>query len=297
MLKIDQPTIDAMIDELLTQDIMNTFIGNKVRIFGVPRGGIPVAYMLAEKWPHGKAVVTYRETDADLIVDDIIDSGATAARYFSTGLPFVALFNKQNDIRWKDKWLVLPWEINDDVDSSATDIVTRLFQYIGEDPLREGLKETPARFLRAWKEWASGYGQDPNDILKTFIDGAEGVDEMVVVRDLPFYSHCEHHLAPFFGTATIGYLPQFCIVGLSKLARLLHIYSRRLQVQERMTCQIADAINSSLHPLGCGVIIRARHLCMESRGICQQGHYTVTSALRGIFKTEDSARSEFLGMK
>jgi GTP cyclohydrolase I len=120
---------------------------------------------------------------------------------------------------------------------------------------------------------------------------------MVVVKDLPFYSHCEHHLAPFFGTATIGYLPHQRIVGLSKLGRILQIYSRRLQVQERLTCQIADAIYNTLNPLGCGVVVRARHLCMESRGICQQGHYTVTSALRGVFKTEDSARSEFLGMK
>ena len=167
----------------------------------------------------------------------------------------------------------------------------------GEDANREGLIETPDRVTRAWEFWTSGYGIDPIDVLKTFVDGAEGVDEMVVVKDLPFYSHCEHHLAPFFGTATIGYLPHQRIVGLSKLGRLLQIFSRRLQVQERLTCQIADAISVALNPLGCGVIVRARHLCMEARGICQQGHYTVTSALRGVFKTEEAARSEFLGMK
>jgi GTP cyclohydrolase I len=167
----------------------------------------------------------------------------------------------------------------------------------GENAEREGLQETPDRVARAWEFWTSGYSEDPVKVLKTFVDGSEGVDEMVVVKDLPFYSHCEHHLAPFFGTATIGYLPKERIVGLSKLGRLLQMYSRRLQVQERLTCQIANAIDSTLNPLGCGVIVRARHLCMESRGICQQGHYTVTSALRGVFKTEDSARSEFLGMK
>ena len=167
----------------------------------------------------------------------------------------------------------------------------------GEDANREGLQETPERVARAWAFWTSGYSEDPESILKTFVDGSEGVDEMVVVKDLPFYSHCEHHLAPFFGTATIGYLPHKRIVGLSKLGRLLQIYTRRLQVQERLTCQIADAISNVLNPLGCGVIVRARHLCMESRGICQQGHYTVTSALRGVFKTEDAARTEFLGMK
>ena len=167
----------------------------------------------------------------------------------------------------------------------------------GEDAAREGLQETPERMVRAWEFWTSGYALDPLTILKTFVDGSQGVDEMVVVKDLPFYSHCEHHLAPFFGTVTIGYLPYRRIVGLSKLARLLQIYSRRLQVQERLTCQIADAINKTLTPIGCGVIVRARHFCMESRGVCQQGHYTVTSALRGVFKSEDSARAEFLGMK
>lgn len=167
----------------------------------------------------------------------------------------------------------------------------------GEDVDREGLQDTPERMARAWAFWTSGYNQTPTNVLKTFVDGSKGVDEMVVVKDLPFYSHCEHHLAPFFGTATIGYLPNKRIVGLSKLGRLLQMYSRRLQVQERLTCQIADALTSALNPLGCGVLIRARHLCMESRGICQQGHYTVTSALRGVFKSEDSARAEFLGMK
>jgi GTP cyclohydrolase IA len=166
----------------------------------------------------------------------------------------------------------------------------------GEEADREGLNETPDRAARAWEFWTSGYKQDPINVLKTFVDGSEGVDEMVLVKDLPFYSHCEHHLSPFFGTATIGYLPNKRIVGLSKFGRLLHIFSRRLQVQERLTCQIADAINDVLKPLGCGVLIKARHLCMESRGICQQGHHTITSALRGCFKTEDSARTEFLDL-
>jgi GTP cyclohydrolase IA len=166
----------------------------------------------------------------------------------------------------------------------------------GEQADREGLQETPDRVARAWEFWTSGYSQDPIKVLKTFVDGSEGVDEMVLVKDLPFYSHCEHHLSPFFGTATIGYLPNKRIVGLSKLGRLLQIYSRRLQVQERLTCQVCDAINDVLKPLGCGVLVRARHLCMESRGICQQGHHTVTSALRGCFKTEDSARTEFLDL-
>lgn len=164
----------------------------------------------------------------------------------------------------------------------------------GRDGIREGLRETPDRVAKAWEFWTSGYHRNPANVLKVFQDGAEGVDEMVVVKDLPFYTHCEHHLAPFFGTATIAYLPNKRIVGLSKLSRVLDIYARRLQVQERLTCQVADALNKHLEPKGAAVVIKARHLCMESRGICQQGHHTVTSALRGAFKDEPETRNEFL---
>lgn len=296
MLHVSHGTVKKMVDEMIDRE-MEQFQGRTIKVFGVPRGGIPIAYMLAERWMNGTALVTFDLKQADLIVDDIYNSGATKERYADTGLPFLVAFDKDKDTRWIDQWLVLPWEIDDGEDLSGEEIVTRLFQYIGEDSKREGLRETPQRFLRAWREWTTGYAQNPAEILKTFVDGSEGVDEMVVVKDIPFYSHCEHHLAPFFGTATIGYLPNKKIVGLSKLGRLVQVYAKRLQVQERLTCQIADAINTHLHPLGCGVIIRARHLCMESRGICQQGHYTVTSALRGVFKSEDSARQEFLGMK
>lgn len=160
--------------------------------------------------------------------------------------------------------------------------------------LREGLQETPQRVAKAWQAWLSGYGKDPSAILKVFEDGAEGVDEMVLVKDIPFYSHCEHHLAPFFGTATVAYIPKGKIVGLSKISRLVDMFARRLQVQERMTTQIADAIDKHLQPTGCAVLVKARHMCMESRGICQQGHHTVTSALRGVMRDDALARAEFL---
>lgn len=165
-----------------------------------------------------------------------------------------------------------------------------------ENGVRGGLQETPMRVAKAWEHWTSGYHIDPADVLKTFEDGAEGVDEMVLVKDIPFYSHCEHHMAPIFGTATIAYLPNGKIVGLSKLSRLLDVFARRLQVQERLTCQVADALMEYLQPRGCGVVIKARHLCMESRGVCQQGHHTVTSALRGLFKDDQAVRSEFLAL-
>ena len=159
---------------------------------------------------------------------------------------------------------------------------------------REGLGETPARAAKAWDFWCSGYDQDPAEILKVFEDGAENYDQMVTVKDIPIYSHCEHHLAAIFGTATISYIPDGKIVGLSKLSRLADMFARRLQVQERLTDQIANALEQHLEPLGVGVVIKARHMCMESRGVCQQGHITITTALRGAIKDEPGARAEFM---
>lgn len=172
-------------------------------------------------------------------------------------------------------------------------LVRDLLRWLGEDPDREGLKETPRRVTKAWRDWTKGYSQNPADVLKVFKDGGEKYDEMVVVRDIPFYSHCEHHLAPFFGTATIAYLPNGRIVGLSKLVRLLEVFSRRLQVQERITTQVADSLDDQLQPRGVGVVLRARHFCMETRGVCKAGTETVTSALRGCF-VETAVRTEFL---
>jgi GTP cyclohydrolase I len=260
-------------------------------VYGVPRGGIPVAYMLAQLG----FCVTDDPHEAALIVDDLIDSGATARRYQGRypQAMFAALYTKQPG----DGWVTFPWERGEEgKGDGGEDIVLRLLKYVGEDPEREGLLETPARVLKAWRHWCSGYGVDPASVLKTFEDGAEGVDEMVVVRDIPFYSHCEHHLAPIFGTATIAYIPDRRIVGLSKLSRLLDVFARRLQVQERLTNQVADALMEGLAPQGVGVLIRARHLCMESRGICKQGHETVTSAMRGALFSKPEARAEFLAL-
>lgn len=175
------------------------------------------------------------------------------------------------------------------------DVVKDLLGYVvnGEDPAREGLLETPARVVKAWKHWTSGYSVDIAKLLKVFEDGAEGYDEMVVVKDIPIYSKCEHHLADIFGTATIAYIPNGRIVGLSKLSRLADAFARRLQVQERLTGQIADALVEHLGAIGVGVVIKARHMCMESRGLCQQGHHTVTFAYRGIIKTNPERRTEF----
>ena len=174
------------------------------------------------------------------------------------------------------------------------EVVRRLLTLIGEDPDREGLRETPARFLKALGEYTRGYREKPEDILKMFEDGAQSVDEMVIVRDIPVYSLCEHHLAPFFGSAHIGYVPEKRILGLSKISRLVEVFSRRLQVQERLTNQIADALDTNLQPLGVAVVIECRHMCMESRGVRHTGTSTVTSALRGSIKTNADTRREFL---
>ena len=162
------------------------------------------------------------------------------------------------------------------------------------DSQRQGLLETPLRFAKAWAHWTKGYDEDPAEILKVFEDGADGYDEMVLVRDIPVYSKCEHHLADIFGVAHVAYIPSGRIVGLSKLSRLVDCFSRRLQVQERLTVQIADSLVTHLQPLGVGVVLKCRHACMESRGICQQGTTTITSALRGALKEEPDTRAEFM---
>lgn len=179
--------------------------------------------------------------------------------------------------------------------AEAQDRVRELLQFIGEDPAREGLVETPSRVIRMYSEIFSGYQSDPREILsKTF--EAENHNELVIVRDIEFFSHCEHHMVPFFGKAHVGYIPSGTVVGLSKIARLVECYARRLQVQERMTTQIANAIEEVLKPQGVMVVIEATHMCMKMRGVKNPCADTVTSAVRGVFKTEAEARAEFLSL-
>lgn len=173
-------------------------------------------------------------------------------------------------------------------------IIVDLLKYIGEDPTREGLKETPRRVLKAWREWTSGYAIDPHTLMKTFKDGAEKANELVIVNGIEVRSFCEHHLAPIVGTCHVGYIPNGKIVGLSKIVRAVEAYSRRLQVQERLTNQIADLVKDALSPLGVGVLIRASHGCMSSRGVRAHASVTTTSAMRGALLDEPSARAEFL---
>lgn len=271
--------------------------GTRVSCYPVPRGGIPIAYRL-------KATLSEKGIDlhicespdsADFILDDIIDSGSTRDRYRDEfpAKPFVAAFDTTEDGKDKE-WLVFPWE--ETAEKSIEDNIIRLLQYAGDDPSREGLQETPTRVAKALKHWFNGYDKKPEDVMKVFTDGGEKYDQMVIVKNIPIYSKCEHHMADIFGTATIAYIPDGKIVGLSKLSRLADLFARRLQVQERLTDQIAQAIQDNLKPRGVGVMIKARHMCMESRGICQQGHHTITTALKGVLLNDTDARSEFIAL-
>jgi GTP cyclohydrolase I len=268
-------------------------------VFGVPRGGL-VPALLASRLLHvplNDAPPTAATRARVLVVDDLADSGATAAR-FAPG-PFDALFRKPatpTEIApaavQRTGWLVFPWEQHDET-AGPTDAVRRILQHIGEDPNRDGLLDTPKRVVKAFTEMTVGYAQDPGDILSTTFD--VDCDEMVVVTGIRFTSLCEHHLLPFIGTATVAYIPGQ-VVGLSKLARLVECYARRLQVQERMTNQIADSIEEHLNPQGVGVVVRAHHACMGCRGVRQQNAEMVTSALRGFMRDKADARAEFLAL-
>ena len=170
----------------------------------------------------------------------------------------------------------------------------QILRAVGEDPTRGGLVETPTRFAKAWWDYTAGYRSEVSDVLKTFEDGAEGYDELLVQPNIPFYSHCEHHLAPFFGVVHVAYIANSRIAGLSKFKRVVDVYARRLQVQERLTVEIADALMAGLKSKGVAVVIDARHLCMESRGVECRGVSTRTSKLHGVFLDKPEARAELM---
>jgi len=174
--------------------------------------------------------------------------------------------------------------------------VRTLIQWAGDDPDREGLKKTPNRVVKSYEEFFQGYGQDPEEILRTTFEETEGYDEMVVLRDIDFHSHCEHHMVPITGKAYVAYLPDKRVIGISKLARVVEAYARRLQIQEKMTAQIANAINDVLKPRGVAVIIEAEHQCMTTRGVQKAGVSMVTSTMLGAFRDDALTRREFLAI-
>jgi GTP cyclohydrolase IA len=178
--------------------------------------------------------------------------------------------------------------------AEAEAAVKTLLRWAGDDPAREGLRDTPARVARAYEEWFSGYDEDPDEYLRRTFEEVEGYDDMIVLKDIRFESHCEHHLAPIIGKVHIGYLPDNKVVGISKLARVVEVFAKRLQVQETMNAQIAGCIQRVLEPKGVAVVIEATHQCMTTRGIHKPGVVMVTSTVHGLFRTNPSTRREFL---
>ncbi|MEJ0028722.1 MAG: GTP cyclohydrolase I FolE [Rhizomicrobium sp.] len=180
--------------------------------------------------------------------------------------------------------------------TEAEEAISTLLRWAGDDPAREGLKDTPARVARAFEDWFSGYKEDPEEYMRRTFEEVEGYDNMIVLRDIRFESHCEHHLAPIIGKAHVGYLPNSKVVGISKLARVVEAYARRLQVQEKMNAQIANTIQKVLEPKGVAVVIEATHQCMTTRGVHKTGVSMVTSTMLGDFRTNEITRREFLAV-
>jgi GTP cyclohydrolase IA len=181
-------------------------------------------------------------------------------------------------------------------ETEAEAAIRTLLRYVGDDPERDGLVDTPARVVRAWRDYTRGYGEDPDAILMKTFEEIEGYDEMIVLRGIRFESHCEHHLAPIVGRAWVAYIPNGRVVGISKLARVVDAYARRLQIQEKMTAQIANTIEKVLQPQGVGVVIKAEHHCMTTRGVYKPGTDMVTSRMLGVFRDNAITRQEFLAM-
>jgi GTP cyclohydrolase I len=183
-----------------------------------------------------------------------------------------------------------------EVPPDVAEAVRTIIRWAGDDPAREGLIDTPGRVARAWREYARGYEEDPAVHLSRTFDEVGGYDEIVLLRDIPFQSHCEHHMAPIIGTASIAYLPRDKVVGISKLARVLHGFARRLQVQERLTAQVADCIWDHLQPKGVAVVVAASHACMSARGVNTPGVTMTTSRMMGTFREDERSRREVLAL-
>lgn len=258
-------------------------------VYGVPKGGmIATSFM-------DRCRVTHSPDMADFILDDIVDSGYTKEYYNKRypSLPFFSLFTKED----KSEWIVFPWEADHPMgEENIQQNIVRQLQYIGEDPEREGLRGTPDRIVKSWGELYSGYNEDPEKLIVTF--GNEKYNQLVLLKDIELYSMCEHHMLPFMGKAHIAYIPgkgeDGRVLGISKLARLLDVYARRLQIQERLTEQVTEFLMNHANTLGAACIIEASHLCMRMRGCSKQNSVMVTSSMKGVFFDVESARMELL---
>ena len=267
-----------------------------ILLYGIPRGGIYAAQAISTALSRRALMsrIVSSPEEADYFIDDIVDSGQTRKRIgekHGNHIPFVSLVNKEKESL--EVWVSFPWEriLKED---NPTENIRRLIEYIGDDPNREGLKETPKRVIKSYEKLFGGYKQNPAGVIKTFKD--DNCSEMVVLKDIEFYSTCEHHMLPFYGKAHIAYIPQGKVIGISKLARLLEIFSRRLQIQERLCQQITKAIEEGLAPFGAACVIEAQHFCMTARGVEKQKSIMITSSLTGVFKEKMETRNEFMSM-
>lgn len=257
-------------------------------IYGIPRGGVPVAVILSSKL--GLPLVDEVQPDS-LVVDDLVDSGKTLEKYPDNDTAVLYAKPHSRDkanyqVAVLEGWIEFPYEqTNEDVEENFR----RILEYLGEDPTREGLVETPKRYIKFMKQFLT-----PEEFNFTTFEN-EGTDEMIIQKDIPFFSLCEHHTAPFFGTATVAYIPGERIVGLSKLARTVKYYAGRFQNQERITQQVADRLEKELAPLGVAVTLKARHFCMEMRGVKTHDVHTVTTKVTGVFKEKPETRAEYMG--
>lgn len=278
-------------------------------ILPIPMGGYPVAIELSVQL---NIPIIHREEEADentLIVDDLIDSGKTIQPYLDKGYTVAVLYNK-NEKLYKHKqilyavkkpkldWISFPWE----KETSIEDNIVRIFQYIGEDPSRPGIIDTPARVVKMYSEIFKGYKKENEPKITVFDNGSDGVSyDQIIIDEGSFYSHCEHHMVPFFGKYWFGYLPNSKgkVIGLSKVARVVDYYAGRLQIQERLGSDIINHIwtaltkNEKNKPLGMGIVIEAEHLCKTMRGAKKKGTMT-TSNLMGNFKDNPNVKNEFL---
>lgn len=258
-------------------------------VYGVPTGGmIAAGFLNFESTPNPEK--------ADFILDDLVDSGSTRDHYkkLYPHKDFACLFNKQEESILYNKWIVFPWEKDHPKgEQSVEENIIRQLQYIGEDVTRDGLKDTPSRIVKSWDELYAGYNQEPKDVFKVFEDS---YDEIVLLKNIEMYSMCEHHMLPFHGLAHIAYIADGKVIGISKLARLLDIFARRLQIQERIGQQVTTALNEYLKPLGAACIIEAKHMCMSCRGVNKQHSIMVTSTLTGRFRDDVSARNELMAL-
>lgn len=273
--------------ETLAESITDSKIAYK-NVYGIPRGGVPIAVALSLKL---NLPLTDKPEIGTLVVDDLIDSGKTLEPYVGVN-DIAVLYVKSHSpetvkyfVEERNGWLELPYE---DSDTDAEGHFRRILEYLGEDPTREGLLDTPKRYIKFMKQFLT---QEEFNFT-TFEN--EGTDEMIIQKDIPFFSLCEHHTAPFFGVATVAYIPGDKIVGLSKLARAVRYYAGRFQNQERITQQVAERLEKELAPKGVAVTLKARHFCMEMRGVKTHDVHTITTKLTGIFKENHDTKVEYL---